>query len=311
MKDNNRYFIITVDTEGDNLWNWKEGDEVKTENVNYLKRFEDLSNKYGFKPVYLSNWEMLNDERFVEFAKKEEKLGNCEIGMHIHAWNNPPFYQLNIENKDSQPYLIEYPKDIMEQKIDVYLDFYKKLFNRLPISHRAGRWAMNNEYFNLLKKKGIKIDCSYTPYVDWSNTKGQTKGSKGLNYSKATNDLLDINGVKEIPTTIMKRHNMCFKRIKNFKTLLIEIYNFVFGRIVWLRPDNDNLDDMKWIVKKNLKKDNNYIMFMIHSSELMPGGSPHFKDEKEIEKLYKNMEELFIYASKDYRGVTLSEYITE
>ena len=50
-------------------------------------------------------------------------------------------------------------------------------------------------------------------------------------------------------------------------------------------------------------------MFMIHSSELMPGGSPSFKDTKEIDRLYECIGALFNYAkSKQYIGTTLGEY---
>ena len=31
-----RYFIITVDTEGDNQWNWQSGDEITTKNATYI-----------------------------------------------------------------------------------------------------------------------------------------------------------------------------------------------------------------------------------------------------------------------------------
>lgn len=58
-------FIVTIDTEGDNLWNWKEGEEITTKNVYYLDRFQNLCNQYGFKPVYLSNWEMVQNDDFV------------------------------------------------------------------------------------------------------------------------------------------------------------------------------------------------------------------------------------------------------
>lgn len=32
-------FIITIDTEGDNLWNWEEGAPISTENAKYIPRF--------------------------------------------------------------------------------------------------------------------------------------------------------------------------------------------------------------------------------------------------------------------------------
>ena len=45
-----------------------------------------------------------------------------------------------------------------------------------------------------------------------------------------------------------------------------------------------------------------------YADELMPGGSPTFKNEQSIEKLYKDLEALFAYASVKYEGSTLKEY---
>lgn len=53
-----KHFIITVDTEGDNLWEYKKGTPIGTENAKYLPRFQSLCEKYGFKPVYLTNYEV-------------------------------------------------------------------------------------------------------------------------------------------------------------------------------------------------------------------------------------------------------------
>ena len=49
---------------------------------------------------------------------------------------------------------------------------------------------------------------------------------------------------------------------------------------------------------------------MIHSAELMPGGSPYFKTEADIELLYSIMDTYFRQiVSAGYTGVTLSDYI--
>ena len=57
------YFIITVDTEGDNLWKWKKGDPISTQNAVLIPRFQELCEKYNFKPVYLMNYETDNRNR--------------------------------------------------------------------------------------------------------------------------------------------------------------------------------------------------------------------------------------------------------
>ena len=76
-----------------------------------------------------------------------------------------------------------------------------------------------------------------------------------------------------------------------------------------LRPNGYNLRELLYVVKCNLRSDQDYLMFMIHSSELMPGGSPTFPTEQSIEKLYKDLEILFERISKDYKGATLREYV--
>jgi len=50
------------------------------------------------------------------------------------------------------------------------------------------------------------------------------------------------------------------------------------------------------------------IMMMIHSSELMPGGSPSFKTETDIENLYSDIETVFKRISREYLGIGLEEY---
>lgn len=97
MEQGNKYFMITVDTEGDNLWEWKEGMPLLTKNTDFLPRFQDLCNTYHFIPTWFCNWEMVNDSKFVSFARENLENGQCEIGMHLHAWNTPPFYELPRE----------------------------------------------------------------------------------------------------------------------------------------------------------------------------------------------------------------------
>ena len=48
--------------------------------------------------------------------------------------------------------------------------------------------------------------------------------------------------------------------------------------------------------------------FMIHSSELMHGGSPTFATKKSIEKLYVHLELLFEKIEESYKGISLTDY---
>lgn len=280
-------FIITIDTEGDNLWGWKEGTEIGTDNSKYLPRFQSLCDEFHFKPTWLTNWEMLQNQEYVEFAKKERAAGHCEIGMHLHAWNTPPFYELPRNEKSGKPYLIEYPVEIMEAKIKSITDLFLKIFDFVPVSHRAGRWAINEEYFRLLHQYGYKIDCSITPLKSWKSSMGRTPKFEGPDYTSERVDVHYRQGVLEVPVTVLP---------------------FKEGKTTWLRPRKSNLEDMLWLVEQIENSDRDYLMFMLHSSELMPGGSPTFQTEEQIEKLYSDLRILFERVAQGYVGVTLEEY---
>ena len=60
-------------------------------------------------------------------------------------------YQLKVA-QEGAPYLIEYPDDVMEAKIKFLTDLIFERTGIRPVSHRAGRWATNEKYFELLSK---------------------------------------------------------------------------------------------------------------------------------------------------------------
>ena len=299
-----KYFIITVDTEGDNLWGAHHGEPITTRNTAYIPRFQMLCNEYGFKPVYLTNYEMACDDEFVSEARQWMLAGKCEIGLHVHGWNNPPFYQLEGD-KYAHAYLYEYPENIIKEKVLVTQEIIHKKFGVKPISHRAGKWAMNEVYFRVLKEIGIKVDCSYCPGVNWSSTIGATRG--GTDYSKSPHHPQWINNILEVPMTIR------VSRWKGWQKLKRILKTFYFGYPIWLRPASSSLKQMIQLVNyAEIFYRQDYLMFMVHSSELMPGGSPYFTNEEAIENEYKTMRLLFEYVTKKgYVGCTLKEYYNE
>lgn len=297
-----KYFIITVDTEGDNLWDYVPGSEVYTRNAEFIPQFQAICDKYDYKPVYLSNYEMLNSSVFVNFAKRTEIQGRCEVGLHLHAWNNPPFYELE-KKYSGNPYLIEYPYSIMVEKFRVLFDLYTAIFNHAPVSHRSGRWAMNTDYFRVLEKFGIKVDCSYTPGKNWIADCGQSIPS-GSDYSQIKLQLYKIGNIVEVPMSIK------FFRFIAEGSWKHKIKCLLLGQEVWMRTSiSRSLDIKKLIDYLHNRKDVDYVEFMIHSSELMPGGSPYFKTKEAVKKHMEDIEEVFSYAKElGYKGITLADY---
>ena len=304
-------FIITIDTEGDNLWEWKMGGaKITTENVKFLPRFQALCDEYGFKPVWLTNYEMVSDPDYVAFSKKAMKEGRCEIGMHLHAVNNPPIYELPVAYPSNFPYLIEYPNDIVEEKIITLKKLLEETYEERIVSHRAGRWAMDDYYTQCLKTVNIKIDCSVTPGISWYNTAGITVNSHGSDYSKSPLQPFYIDEEKqllEVPVSIRQIHYAEKPALSPIPVLRF-IKHRVVGYKAWMRPNGNNLKELLCLAEQHKQDNCDYVMFMLHSSEMMPGGSPTFKTNDDIEHLYKDLRNLFDYISTFCEGRTLKEY---
>ena len=307
-------FIITLDTEGDNLW--ENEHNITTQNTHFLPRFQQLCERFQFKPVWLTNYEMAIDEAYIEFAQDVIARNTGEIGMHLHAWNSPPIVALTDNDLHYQPYLIEYPKSQMRDKIAFMTDLLENKLQTKMLSHRAGRWAFNETYAQLLIEFGYQVDCSVTPKVDWRFTKGDPAQSGGTDYSNFPSHayFMDVNDISkagdstllEVPMSIQYKHSPFMNKIK-------EGYDKLRGKqrspsVNWLRPKGGNGQQMIEVAQKSLAQGHSHIEFMLHSSEFMPGGSPTFRTEQDIDGLYHDLETLFNFLQDKVQGMTLAEY---
>ncbi|MGE9553146.1 deacetylase [Erwinia amylovora] len=308
-------FLITIDTEGDNLWRNRSGN-VTTNNSAFLARFQQLCEKYAFKPTWLTNYEMAVDPVYIDFASDVIARNTGEVGMHLHAWNSPPDYPLTSNDWQFQPYLIEYPREEIRKKVAYMTQLLEETFKTKMISHRAGRWAFNEYYAQLLIEFGYQVDCSVTPGVNWQYSPGAPQGKGGTNYTRfpRTAYYLDTDDISrpgssallEVPMSIQYKHSGLMNTLK-------QGYDALRGKrrspsVHWLRPTGGNVQQMIAVAEKTLASGADYVEFMLHSSEFMPDGSPTFKNEADIDQLYDDLDRLFSWLHTRTQGMTLAEY---
>jgi hypothetical protein len=313
-------FLITIDTEGDNLWACPK--EITSNNAAFLPRFQQLCEKYHFKPTYLTNWEMAESPAFREFGREFLRNGTGEIGMHLHAWNTPPLVPLTDDDFEHLPFLIEYPTQQIRDKVRALTDKLEEVFDTKMCSHRAGRWGINEIYMQILAQCGYIVDCSVTPHLSWRSMKGDPAGAGGPDFTHFPEDayFLDLeqldktgnSGLLEVPVTIVKRPWPApvtfLRRLVQWHTKGGRAMERFFPVLHWFRPDGYNRTELLWVLETVLHEKRDYVEFMLHSSEFMPGGSPTFPSAESIEALYDDIEAVFSTASSYFEGLTLSDY---
>jgi len=310
-------FIITIDTEGDDLWSKPR--EITTRNAEYLPRFQSLCERFGFKPVYLTNYEMAMSDIFVDFGRDVLARGTGEIGMHLHAWNSPPLLPLTNDDFRFQPYLIEYPDTVMREKIKVMTRLLEDRFDQAIISHRAGRLGFDGRYAAMLLDEGYGVDCSVSPGLDWRDTLGDPGGKGGTDYrafpdrpyffSPSDISAPTTGGMLEVPMTI--RSSDVYQKapwVYRIPVLRQTTNRLISPALNHVCPTESNLRGMLRAARAARAAGAMHTAFTLHSSELMAGGSPTFRSVGDIERLYENLEVLFAELSAWCRGMTLKEF---
>jgi len=311
-------FLITIDTEGDNLW--ERSKTISTRNAQFLPRFQTLCESYGFKPTYLTNYEMANCPIFQAFGKELLQKGTGEIGMHLHAWNSPPLVPLTSDDFTYHPYLIEYPRRLIGEKVQTMTNLLEETFNTKMISHRAGRWSFNEAYAQTLAQNGYRVDCSVAPLVSYTRHLGDPAGKGGTDYTQFPSHPYflhpeDISrsgnsAILEVPMTTIqpgRKSFLALQRLCSRSPRLEKRLNRAFP-VLKFRPNGKNRQDLLRIVRNCLRWKRPYLEFMLHSSELMPNGSPTFPTEYSIEVLYEDLRCVFDEIAKTFIGTTLSEF---
>jgi hypothetical protein len=316
--------LITIDTEGDNAWA-KRGHEQSTRNARFLPRFQEFCESFGYKPTYLATYEMAKDDFFVEFARDALRRNACEAGLHPHPWNSPPLQKLTFDDMRTQPYMIEYPQSVIRDKVRFLTDLLTERLETRLRSHRAGRWAFDATYAKVLRECGFQVDCSVTPFKKWdwaAQRSGEPLRVTPPDYSgfPAEPYFLDPDDISrpgdasmlEIPMTIIPNHGKLLASVyRAVPGPMQRVLRGAFGQPVsWFRPSRRrNRREMIRLAEHRFARNASYIMFMLHSSELMPGGSPSFPDAASIDKLYEDMEFVFRWVyDQGARGATCSQY---
>jgi hypothetical protein len=170
----------------------------------------------------------------------------------------------------------------------------------------------------MLLDAGYRVDCSVTPGVDWSGTPGAPSGAGGPDYRGFPGQPYFLSpqnikapvhrGLLEVPVTIATGAVFLCAAWAYRVPILRAILNRIYPLQSWLSPGENDLPGMLRAAHAARITSAGCVELMVHSSELMPGGSPNFPNSAAIERLYASLEVLFEDLSAWCRGMTLAEF---
>jgi hypothetical protein len=304
--------IVTVDTEEDN-WDRYSTIDNPVRNIERIAILQKIFDEFGVLPTYLVTYPVATNPKTVSVLKKILEDGKCEIGMHCHPWNTPPFEEeINIFNS----MLCNLPEHLQYRKLEFLKNAISKNFDISPVTFRAGRWAFGNGTAKIIHKLGFKIDSSVTAYTDWSKWHGVDYQNVGPSpYYFSLNNI--FKKVKEgellqVPASVgflQRNFDIC-----NTATRLLNRPFFKRCRIpgilqrlkilnkVALSPEASTSQNMIALAKRMQTLGFEYINMFFHSTSLMGGLSPYVTSKEGEVNFLKRIERFLSFSTR--AGIT-------
>jgi hypothetical protein len=295
--------IVTVDVEGDDVWTRRPNDQVTLANLRELPRLHALCAEFSIPPVYLTSAETLASASYRRFLRLVLDAREAELGMHLHAWNSPPHDASDADAWRRQPLLTEYPAAMIHAKVRHLTDALGNAFGVAPRAHRGGRWAMDTTYARALVEHGYVVDSSVTPGLTWRGAhEPSAPDYTGFPVDAYVMDLARISepgasALLEVPLTT---HVTAFGRtLADGRSA---------GVVEWLRPTARNGPSLRRVADAAITEGRSCLVVMLHSSDLLPGGSPVARDRDAVERVLGDLRHLFGHVRDTTQPMTLSAF---
>ena len=316
--------LITVDTEEDDEWSPRPS--TTCENLRFVPRFQELCEGLGFPVTYLLTHGAATSPHAPATFRAALERGGCEIGAHLHPWSTPPNVPREAaDGSFHRPYPLEYPPDLQRELLANLTRAIEERLGVRPRSYRAGRYGFDATGAVQLLELDYEVDCSVTPGVSWRRAPGRPDGGGGPDfvgapahpYWLARDDVTRPGDSRllEVPVTIVHtrrpfRGDHALTRLwsrLSHDGPLAKVARRTGCARRWLRPyPKYSLADLRAVCAAARAAGAPVLEMILHSSELMPGGSPYRRDEAAVDALHRDVGALLKGLARDgVRGSTL------
>ena len=284
--DFGRRFLITVDTEEEFDWSGPfERSGHTTITVPMLERYQQFVDKYGIKPVYFTDYSIIEDDEAASFLKSVATSGKAAIGVHLHPWVNPPFEE---DVNDHNSFAGNLPKELEEAKIIALRERIEERTGVRSTIYRAGRYGVGPNTVEILLKHGFQIDSSVRSRFSYGSEGGPDFHHIGCQpfWLDEERSLLELP-LTTIYSGLLRQQGDMLSRVMAGNSLSQSILSStkMLQRIP-LTPEGVSVREAKEAIDVALDDDLRLLVFSFHSPSLSPGHTPYVKTEDDLHRFY-------------------------
>lgn len=287
------YLVVSLDVEEEGLFGGRysrRGNTVK--NTASLNRLAPLC-AMGVRPTLFCAHSVFTDAPSCRILDRMQNESGAEIGAHLHHWNTPPLTSDGTDSALSDTALrvpaAEVPDLLLADKIKNLMEAGRTATGSPLTSFRMGRWDLHRSHWPLLAAQGVLCDASVRPLH-----KGAAPAQGPDHFDAPCNPYWVPAGdtkIFEVPLTATpllgglpaalnslpgKWRNAARSSFKQWGALaLLPVYHPLWA--------------MRLVTELYAARGGRVLSLTWHSSEMMPGATPHLPDEASVQRLMKKI----------------------
>jgi glycosyltransferase involved in cell wall biosynthesis len=275
--------LVTVDVEEEFSWQEFDRERHVVRGADALRQFHNDCRKAGISPVYLLTYPILMDERYRSFLQEAARNGEAEMGIHLHSWTTPPYWE---QANAFTSYQCNLPDHVERRKLETLCREFEKCFGYPVHIHRAGRWGGGTRTSAMLEKLGITLDLS--PSTGYSDRKSGGPDFTNLDgapfWSGAQNKVLTVpaSSVNYLRGPLWLSSQI-FRWTRNRPYLQRRIWHR--GKPVRFSPENADEETLFAMATEMNLRGLPTAVYTLHSTSLYAGGNPYSQRQGDAEAL--------------------------
>jgi hypothetical protein len=277
---------ISLDVEEEGLFSGSyQAWNCSVTNVQRLRKLEPLCRELGFPLTLLCTHSVFDNPEARKTLEYMRDTCGAEIGAHLHHWSTPPYDKSSLQSPPLRSGVLS--RDTLRKRLEVLLNAGRD-FQGAPLEcFRMGRWDLLASWRPMLSESGILIDSSICPLRHFAGGPNHFSAPSDPYWVRGKDKLLLEAPITQIPLNgaIAKMwDSLCGKN--QYLRDRFHFFGAASANPFWHGPGI-----MRLATRLHSMRGGKVLSIFWHSSEMLPGASPHTPDEEAantfLEKIFK------------------------
>ncbi len=293
---------LAVDAEEDFDWDQPVPfTDYSTKCMKNIRALQEVVGAYGIVPTYLLTYPVLEDEDVVHILRRQLRNGQCEVGVQLHPWVNPPFDAGDEKGGEdgkgghATSFSGNLPPGLEERKLVQLMRRFTERFGIEPRIYRAGRYGLGRGTTALLEKHGFTIDASMAPRTTATDEGGPDYGSRDYQvfWFGQHRRLLEVPLCRSVVGWGGRLAAPAYRALARPGLTRLHVPGIVtrlrFAERITLSPEGNDVRAMLRLVRHLRARGQTIFVLSFHSSSLDVGRSPYVRTKAELHGFYDRL----------------------